>query len=110
MLNAFALRDQSPPRARRPIPGLPATSPTVAAARQRRRRDRQGREHELRKLAPDAGSYVAESSYFERDWQRVILGPELARLLAVKDRYDPEGLFFVHHGVGSEQWSADGFL
>jgi hypothetical protein len=24
-------------------------------------------------------------------------------------RYDPTGLFFVHHGVGSEDWSADGF-
>jgi hypothetical protein len=27
----------------------------------------------------------------------------------VKARYDPAGLFFVHHGVGSESWSADGF-
>jgi hypothetical protein len=27
----------------------------------------------------------------------------------MKRRYDPAGLFFVHHGVGSEQWSADGF-
>ena len=32
-----------------------------------------------------------------------------ARLRAVKDRYDPDGLFFVHHGVGSEDWSPDGF-
>jgi Berberine and berberine like len=31
------------------------------------------------------------------------------RLLAVKRRYDPDGLFFAHHGVGSEEWSADGF-
>jgi hypothetical protein len=31
-------------------------------------------------------------------------------LRAVKDRYDPEGLFFVHHGVGSEDWSPDGFI
>jgi hypothetical protein len=31
------------------------------------------------------------------------------RLLAVKEKYDPEGLFFVHHGVGSEGWSPDGF-
>ena len=28
---------------------------------------------------------------------------------AVKDKYDPEGLFFVHHGVGSEDFSPDGF-
>jgi hypothetical protein len=27
----------------------------------------------------------------------------------VKNLYDPDGLFFVHHGVGSERWSADGF-
>ena len=31
------------------------------------------------------------------------------RLSALKEKYDPEGLFFVHHGVGSEAWSADGF-
>jgi hypothetical protein len=30
-------------------------------------------------------------------------------LLEVKRRYDPDGLFFVHHGVGTEGWSADGF-
>jgi hypothetical protein len=28
----------------------------------------------------------------------------------VKKKYDPNGLFFVHHGVGSEEWSADGFI
>jgi hypothetical protein len=27
----------------------------------------------------------------------------------VKKRYDPDGLFFAHHGVGSDEWSADGF-
>jgi hypothetical protein len=27
----------------------------------------------------------------------------------VKARYDADGLFFVHHGVGSEAWSPDGF-
>ena len=31
------------------------------------------------------------------------------RLAAVKKKYDPTGLLFVHHGVGSEEWSADGF-
>jgi hypothetical protein len=29
--------------------------------------------------------------------------------MAVKKEYDPNGLFFVHHGVGSEEWSNDGF-
>lgn len=31
------------------------------------------------------------------------------KLAQVKQKYDPTGLFFVHHGVGSEAWAADGF-
>jgi hypothetical protein len=64
---------------------------------------------ELRKIAPDAGSYVSESNFFNRNWQRDYWGKNYARLQAIKKKYDPEGLFFVHHGVGSEEWSADGF-
>src|SRR5206468_12856052 len=64
---------------------------------------------ELRTLVPNAGSYVSESNYFEPDWQRSFWGSNYPRLLAVKERVDPEGLFFVHHGVGSEPWSDDGF-
>ena len=64
---------------------------------------------ELRTVAPRTGSYVAESNFFESDWQQAFWGPNYSRLRAVKAAYDPEGLFFVHHGVGSEDWSADGF-
>jgi FAD/FMN-containing dehydrogenase len=52
---------------------------------------------------------VAESDYFQTDWQQAFWGDHYGRLLAVKQRYDPNGLFFAHHGVGSESWSADGF-
>ena len=61
---------------------------------------------ELRALVPGAGSYVAESNYFEADWQQSFWGSNYARLLAVKRQTDPDGLFRVHHGVGSETWSA----
>jgi len=64
---------------------------------------------ELRKLVPQPGAYVSESNYFEADWQNAFWGANYPRLRAVKDRYDPQGLFFVHHGVGSEDWSPDGF-
>jgi len=64
---------------------------------------------EIHKLVPMAGSYVAESDYFEAEWQRSFWGQNYQRLLAVKERYDPEGLFFVRHGVGAERWSPDGF-
>jgi Berberine and berberine like len=64
---------------------------------------------ELRKVVPDPGSYVSESNFFEKSWQQSYWGANYPRLRAVKAKYDPEGLFFVHHGVGSEEWSPDGF-
>ncbi|HTW35101.1 MAG TPA: FAD-binding oxidoreductase [Rhizomicrobium sp.] len=64
---------------------------------------------ELYKIVPNAGSYVSESNYFNPRWQDAYWGGNYARLQAVKAKYDPEGLFFVHNGVGSESWSADGF-
>jgi FAD/FMN-containing dehydrogenase len=64
---------------------------------------------ELLKIVPNAGSYVSESNYFNRSWQTAFWGKNYSRLRAVKAKYDPDGLFFVHHGVGSEDWSADGF-
>ena len=64
---------------------------------------------ELRKIAPVPGSYVSESNYFNSEWAAAYWGENYPRLQAVKAKYDPDGLFFVHHGVGSENWSADGF-
>ena len=64
---------------------------------------------ELRRLAPDAGSYVSESNFFNASWQTAYWGTNYAKLRAIKRRHDPDGLFFVHHGVGSEEWSADRF-
>ena len=63
----------------------------------------------LRAVVPDAGAYVNETNYFDKTWQTSFWGPNYSRLAAVKKKYDPTGLFFVHNGVGSEEWSADGF-
>jgi len=64
---------------------------------------------QLRAVAGPSGSYVNETSYFEKVWQRAFWGDNYARLRAIKRKYDPSGLFFVHRGVGSEEWSPDGF-
>ena len=104
---AFALAviaDGEGPR----YPGLPRTALDVTAAR----RDAHLIDlaaAELRRIAPDAGSYVSESNYFNPTWQDAFWGTNYPRLREVKAKYDPDGLFFVHHGVGSEEWSADGF-
>jgi len=89
-------------------PGLPGYQPDLAAARSDVAHIGKAMVV-LRTLVPDGGSYVAESNFFEPNWQRSYWGANYARLLDVKRRYDPDGLFFVHHGVGSEAWSADGF-
>jgi FAD/FMN-containing dehydrogenase len=89
-------------------PGVAGHGPDVAAAK----RDAAAVDeamNELRKLLPRAASYVWETDYFQPNWQDAFWGDNYARLRAVKDKYDPEGLFFLHHGVGSEDWSADGF-
>ncbi|WP_426662211.1 FAD-dependent oxidoreductase [Rhodanobacter aciditrophus] len=89
-------------------PGMPGAKPDLVMAR--RMAAAVGKTMDaLRAVAPDAGSYVSESDYFLRDWQQGFWGCNYPRLAAAKRRYDPDGLFFVHHGVGSEEWSADGF-
>jgi len=81
-----------------------------APARARKRADGIRRAMEaLRKAAPGAGAYVSESDYFQTNWQAAYWGGHYARLARIKRQVDPAGLFFVHHGVGSEGWSADGF-
>jgi hypothetical protein len=89
-------------------PGLPGHEPDMETARRQAHAVVKAAD-ELREVAPDAGTYVAESSFFERDWQRAYWGPNYSKLQLLKKKYDPGGLFFVHHGVGSEEWSADGF-
>ena len=64
---------------------------------------------QLRALVAKPAAYVSESNYFERRWQQAYWGSNYARLADIKSKYDPNGLFVVHNGVGSEQWSADGF-
>jgi FAD/FMN-containing dehydrogenase len=64
----------------------------------------------LKALAVRPASYVNETDFFETDWQTAFWGKHYARLKTVKNHYDPGGLFYVHHGVGSEAWSADGFV
>jgi hypothetical protein len=64
----------------------------------------------LRAIVPDDGAYVSESNFFQENWQQAYWGSNYARLASVKEKYDPTGLFFVHNGVGSEEWSEDGFV
>jgi hypothetical protein len=107
VLTAFALAiaaDAQGPA----YPGLPGHEPSLGDGRKAAARVHQCMD-QLRTIVPHPGSYVSESNYFEPGWQQSYWGGNYARLAEVKRKYDPDGLFFVHHGVGSESWSADGF-
>jgi len=68
---------------------------------------------EFELFAKRFGSFAKSHFSLLRQLQSIFdFDPEIAnypRLRDVKAKYDPDGLFFVHHGVGSEEWSADGF-
>jgi FAD/FMN-containing dehydrogenase len=107
VLDAFVLviiADGGPPA----YPGMPGRVVDKPAAR-KDADEIAAAAAELRKLVPDAGSYVSESNYFDPRWQDAYWGRNYRRLRAVKAKYDPDGLFFGHNGVGSEDWSTDGF-
>ena len=107
VLDAFALlisAAEGPPA----YPGLPGHEPDLTTARNDAEAIGNAM-NEVRKLLPSVGAYLAESDFFEAAWRDAFWGPNYAKLLGVKDKYDQDGLFVVHHGVGSERWSADGF-
>lgn len=107
VLDAFALAiiAGTGPRA---YPGLSGREPDVLEARRRADRMRAAMDA-LRSVIEMRATYVSESDYFDTDWRESYWGPHYNRLRAVKRKYDPDGMFVVHHGIGSEDWSADGF-
>lgn len=107
VLDAFALVIIA--GGKRSMPGFPGHEPNLKDARKDAHEIDQSM-NELRKIVPNVGAYVSESDYFEKSWQHSFWGANYPRLQAVKEKYDPEGLFFVHQGVGTEKWSADGFV
>jgi len=107
VLDAFALAicgAGGPPA----YPGIPGYEPDESKARRDAAAVTRAMS-EIRKLTPRVGSYVWETEFFEPNWQDSFWGDNYARLRAIKRKYDSDGLFFLHHGVGSEEWSADGF-
>jgi FAD/FMN-containing dehydrogenase len=100
VLDAFALAiagANEPPA----YPGIAGHQPDVAKGR----RDASAVSSAMAPLTALAGrpaSYLSEADYFQDNWQASIWGHHYPRLTQVNHRYDPGGLFSVHHGVGTE--------
>lgn len=90
------------------FPDVPGHTPDLTAGRRSAEAINQAMDA-LLEAAPGAGSYLNEADFFDENWRQSFWGSNYDRLLSVTNRYDPDGLFVVHHGVGSEAWSTDGF-
>lgn len=109
VLDAFALAIIAGGE-RHAYPGVPGHEPKNLPLARKEASSIAKAMNELRSVAPSGGAYVSEGNFFDTNWQQSFWGSNYPRLKAAKNKYDPSGLFFVHHGVGSEEWSADGFV
>ncbi|GAP85609.1 putative FAD FMN-containing isoamyl alcohol oxidase [Rosellinia necatrix] len=53
---------------------------------------------------PNGGAYLNEADVQQPDFQSVFYGAHYPKLLNIKKRYDPDSLFYVKTGVGSDVW------
>lgn len=58
--------------------------------------------------ADKMGAYLNEANAYEKDFQSSFWGSNYPRLYAIKQKWDPAGLFITRSGVGSEDWDAEG--
>ncbi|KAI9697553.1 MAG: hypothetical protein M1820_007752 [Bogoriella megaspora] len=62
----------------------------------------------LEAVTPGSGSYLNEvDSWYKGDWKRGFYGENYDRLLGIKNKYDPNRVFYAYTGVGSDYWVAD---
>jgi hypothetical protein len=57
-----------------------------------------------RDLAPGVGTYMNEADWGNVHWKEDFYGVHFDRLSVVKQKYDPDGVFYCITCVGSENW------
>ena len=80
--------------------------PAGITAEEARRRDEHAHKYAdaIKELTLGAGSYMNEGDPTEGDWQWSFYGHHYRRLLGIKRRRDPWGVFWARTTVGSEEW------
>ncbi|KAJ5715966.1 FAD/FMN-containing dehydrogenase [Penicillium malachiteum] len=66
----------------------------------------------LERLTPRGGAYLNEGDAHQPDWKYTFYNTNYDRLLQVKNKYDPNMIFYATTAVGSDYWeeSEDGAL
>ena len=86
--------------------GLYPYDPTANAAAESDLRD--VRTAALVQQAPNTGAYLSEADPTTADWQSTFWGSNYPRLKSIKDKWDPNGVFFCQTCVGFEEWTITG--
>ncbi|KAF2839188.1 FAD binding domain-containing protein [Patellaria atrata CBS 101060] len=58
----------------------------------------------LRNASPNGACYVNEADLQEPNWQQCYWGSKYARLLRIRKKWDPNGVFYTEATPGTENW------
>jgi hypothetical protein len=58
----------------------------------------------LAELTPMGSAYLNEADFRQEDWKDVFYGENYPRLESIKNKYDPNHLFYAVTAVGSDYW------
>ncbi|TLD25653.1 hypothetical protein PspLS_06299 [Pyricularia sp. CBS 133598] len=59
----------------------------------------------MRELSPGTGTYMNEADWGSPHWKEDFFGANWDRLSAIKNKFDPQGVFYCHNCAGSEEWT-----
>ncbi|KAF3762614.1 FAD-binding domain-containing protein [Cryphonectria parasitica EP155] len=59
----------------------------------------------IEKATPGSGAYMNEADFRQPDWKQDFFGANYDKLLSIKQKWDPEGLFYCDVAVGSDAWT-----
>lgn len=62
---------------------------------------------QIKSVTPGSATYMNEADFQEPNWKEEFFGDNYSKLLQVKQKWDPENLFYVLKGVGSDAWEVD---
>ncbi|KUI64405.1 putative FAD-linked oxidoreductase YvdP [Cytospora mali] len=58
----------------------------------------------LEAITPGGAAYLNEADINQPNWQETFYGSNYPKLLSIKQKYDPDGVFWGKTSVGSEGW------
>ncbi|KAK3326009.1 hypothetical protein B0H66DRAFT_145406 [Apodospora peruviana] len=58
----------------------------------------------LRAAAPNGAAYINEADPFQPNWQEAFWGTNYPRLLTLRQKWDPNGVFYAVSTPGTEKW------